>query len=107
MRVVRHSSKEAVDQVNDFVAAYNQGRDTSGAEQPAIDALNHSAEPSQGNINGPVSQQLREALNAYNDAAHEVASAIRAHAGTDNSTSGSISSTTPRPKRVKLCRASL
>ena len=61
------SSKEAVDKVNDFVAAYNRGGDTSGVEGPAVDALNHSADSVEGDTNGPLSQQLREALTAYAD----------------------------------------
>ena len=47
------SSKEAVDKVNDFVAAYNQGGDTTGAEGPAIDALNHSADAVEGDMQRP------------------------------------------------------
>jgi hypothetical protein len=101
------SSKEAVDRVNDYVAATNQGRDTSGTEQPAIDALNHSAEAVAGDNKGPVSQQLREALNAYNDAAHEVAGAIRAHAGIDQFNQRVNQLNDTKTVAVKLCRASL
>jgi hypothetical protein len=101
------SSKEAVDRVNDYVAATNQGRDTSGTEQPAIDALNHSAEAVAGDNNGPVSQQLREALTAYNDAAHEVAGAIRAHAGIDQFNQRVNQLNDTKTTAVKLCRASL
>ena len=69
--------------MNDFVAAYNRGGDTAAAEGPAIDALNHSADAVEADINGPLSQQLRDALNAYDDAARDVANAIRAHAAID------------------------
>ena len=101
------SSKEAVDRVNDFVAATNQGRDTSGAEQPAIDALNHSAEAVAGDNKGPLSQELREALNAYDNAARDMAGAIRAHAGIDqfNQRVGQLNDT--KTAAVKVCRASL
>jgi hypothetical protein len=101
------SSKEAVDKVNDYVAATNQGRDTSVAEQPAIDALTHSAETVAGDIKGPVSQQLREALNAYNDAARDVAGAIRAHAGIDQFNQRVNQLNDTKTTAVKLCRASL
>ena len=37
------SSKDAIDKVNRFVAAYNAGRNTGPAEGPAVDALNDSA----------------------------------------------------------------
>ena len=101
------SSKEAVDRVNDFVAAYNRGGDTSGAEQPAIDALNHSADAVEGDNNGPLSQQLREALNAYNDAARDVANAIRAHAGIDQFNQRVNQLNDAKTEAVKRCRASL
>ncbi len=101
------SSKEAVDRVNDYVAATNQGRDTTVTEQPAIDALTHSAEAVAGDIKGPVSQQLREALNAYNDAARDVAGAIRAHAGIDQFNQRVNQLNDTKTTAVKLCRASL
>jgi hypothetical protein len=101
------SSKEAVDRVNDYVAATNQGRDTSGTEQPAIDALNHSAETVAGDNKGPISQQLQEALNAYNDAARDVAGAIRAHAGIEQFNQRVNQLNDTKTTAVKLCRASL
>lgn len=99
------SSKEAVDKVNDFVSAFNRGGDTSGAEQPAIDALTHSADTVEGDSNGPLSRQLREALNAYNDAAREVAKAIRAHAGTDQFNQRVNQLNDAKTEAVKRCRA--
>ena len=101
------SSKEAVDRVNDFVAAYNRGGDTSGVEGPAVDALNHSADTVEGDTNGPLSQQLREALNAYDDAARDVAKAIRAHAGTDEFNQRVNQLNDTKTEAVKRCRASL
>ena len=84
--------------MNDFVAAYNQGRDTTPSEGPAIDTLNHSADLVEGNTGGPLSQDLHQALNAYADAARDLANAIRSHGEMESSISASISSTTPRPK---------
>jgi hypothetical protein len=101
------SSKEAVDRVNDFVAAYNRGGDTSGVEGPAVDALNHSADTVEGDTNGPLSQQLREALTAYDDAARDVAKAIRAHAGTDEFNQRVNQLNDTKTEAVKRCRASL
>ena len=101
------SSKEAVDKVNDFVAAYNHGGDTTGAEGPAVDALNHSADAVEGDTNGPLSQELREALNAYDDAARGVAKAIRAHAGTDEFNQRVNQLNDTKTEAVKRCRASL
>ncbi len=101
------SSKEAVDRVNDFVAAFNRGGDTSGAEGPAVDALNHSADTVEGDTNGPLSQELREALNAYDDAARDVAKAIRAHAGSDEFNHRVNQLNDAKTEAVKRCRASL
>ncbi|HEY2199144.1 MAG TPA: hypothetical protein VGH69_15815 [Mycobacterium sp.] len=101
------SSKEAVDRVNDFVAAYNRGGDTSAAEQPAIDALTHSADAVEGDSNGPLSQQLREALNSYNDAARGVANAIRAHSGIDQFNQRVNLLNDAKGEAVKRCRAAL
>jgi hypothetical protein len=101
------SSKDAVDRVNEFVAAYNQGRDTSSAEGPAVDALNHSADAVEGDVNGPFSQQLREDLNAYDDAARGVAKAIRAHAGMDEFNQRINQLNDAKARAAKSCRASL
>lgn len=100
------SSKDAIDKVNDFVAAYNQGRDTTSTEGPAIDALNHSADVVAGNTSGPLSQELREALNAYGDAARDVANAIRAHAATAEFNRRVNQLNDSKTKAVKLCLAS-
>jgi hypothetical protein len=101
------SSKEAVDRVNDFVAAYNNSGNTSSAEGPAVDALNHSADTVEGDANGPLSQELREALNTYDDAARNVAKAIRAHAGTDEFNKRVNQLNDAKTEAVKRCRASL
>jgi hypothetical protein len=100
-------SKDAVDKVNDFVAAYNAGGDTSASEGPAIDALNHSAEVVEANENGPLSQQLRESLNAYADAARDMANAIRAHAGMDEFNRRVNQLNDTKTEAVKLCRTSV
>ncbi len=76
------TSKDAIDKVNAFVAAFNQGRSTGPTEGPAIDALNDSASAVSGSLSGALSSQLGDALNAYIDAARAVASAIGTHAST-------------------------
>lgn len=100
------SSKDAVDKVNDFVAAYNAGGDTRSAEGPAIDALNHSADVVAGSISGPLSQDLREQLTAYSDAARQVADAIRTHAATGDFNQRVNQLNDTKTKVVKLCLAS-
>jgi hypothetical protein len=101
------TSKDAVDKVNDFVAAYNQGRDTTPSEGPAVDTLNHSAELVEGNSGGPLSQDLHQALNAYADAARDLAKAIRAHGEMAEFNQRVNQFNDTKTEAVKLCRASL
>jgi hypothetical protein len=100
------TSKDAIDKVNDFVAAYNQGRDTTPTEGPAIDALNHSADVVSGNVSNPLSADLRDALNAYGDAARDVANAIGTHAESAEFNRRVNQLNDTKTKAVKLCLAS-
>jgi hypothetical protein len=101
------TSKDAVDKVNDFVAAYNQGGDTTANEGPAIDTLNHSADLVVADSGGPLSDDLHHALNAYADAARDLAAAVRSHGdmGAFNQRVNQFNDT--KSEAVKLCRASL
>ncbi len=101
------TSKDAVDKVNDFVAAYNQGRDTTPAEGPAVDTLNHSADLVQHDTSGPVSQDLQQALNAYADAARDLANTIRSHAGMAEFNQRVNQFNDTKTEAVKQCRASI
>jgi hypothetical protein len=101
------SSKDAVDKVNDFVAAYNQGRDTTPSEAPAIETLNHSAEMVGENSGGPLSQELHQALNAYADAARDLATTIRSHGEMTEFNQRVNQFNDTKTEAVKLCRASL
>jgi hypothetical protein len=74
------TSKDAIDKVNAFVSAVNANQRTGPTEGPAIQALNNSAATVDGSINSGLSQQLRDAFNAYVDAARAVANAIGTHA---------------------------
>jgi serine/threonine protein kinase len=100
------SSKDAVDKVNDYVAAFNQGRDTTPSQGPAIDALNHSADEAEKMTNGPLPQQLREALNAYSDAARGVAGAIRAHPAPDEFNQRVNQLNDTKSEAINRCQAS-
>jgi hypothetical protein len=104
------SSKDAIEKVNDFVSAYNQGRDTESTEGPAIEALNHSAEVIAGSIGAssgsPLSAGLRDALNAYGAAARDVAGAIGTHSGTGEFNQRVNQLNDAKTKAVKLCLAS-
>jgi hypothetical protein len=101
------TSKDAVDKVNDFVAAYNQGRDTTPSEAPAIDTLNHSADLVEGSSGGPLSQDLHHALNAYADAARDLANTIRSHGGMDAFNQRVNQFNDTKTEAVKQCRAAI
>jgi hypothetical protein len=99
------TSKDAIDKVNGFVAAFNQGRDPAAKEGPAVDALNNSADQVAGSISDPLSQQLRDALNAYGDAARNVANAIRSHAPTSEFNQDVNQLNDTKTKAAQLCLA--
>ena len=100
------SSSAAIDKVNVFVKTYNQGNNTGPTEGPAIDALNDSASTVGNSLNDAMSSELRDAFNAYVDAARAVANAIGAHAssGEFNRRVDQLNDT--KTKALKLCLAS-
>ncbi|OBI46285.1 hypothetical protein A5707_21805 [Mycobacterium kyorinense] len=99
------TSKDAIEKVNAFVAAFNQGRDTASAEGPAVDALNNSADVVAGSISDPLSGAVRDALNSYVDAARDVANAIRAHAPTSEFNQRVDQLNDTKTKTVRSCLA--
>ena len=100
------SSSAAIDQVNIFVKAYNQGANTGPTEGPAIDALNDSASTVGGSLNDAMSAQLRDAFNAYVDAAHAVANAIGTHASTGEFNKRVDQLNDTKTKALKMCLGS-
>ncbi len=71
------SSVDAVTAVNDFVKAFNQGAaDAAAKSGPAVDALNHSADAVLRSMSDPLIPELKDAMNAWVDAARGVATAI-------------------------------
>jgi hypothetical protein len=100
------TSKTAIDSVNAFVAAFNQGKNTGPTEGPAIDALNNTANTTAGGINDALSQEMKDAMNAYVDASRGVANAIATHAasGEFNRRVDQLNDT--KTKVVKLCQGS-
>jgi hypothetical protein len=78
------SSVDAVTAVNNYVDAYNKNAaDVATKSGPAIDALNHSADVVARSISDPLAPDLRDALNAWVDAARGVATAIAGNYGPD------------------------
>ena len=100
-----NSSKDAIEKVNAFVGAFNQGRNTAVVEGPAIDALNNSADIVARSISDPLSQELRDALNSYVDASRQVANVIRAHAPTSEFNRQVDQLNDTKSKTVKACLA--
>lgn len=80
--VLSHSSVDAVDAVNGFVRAVNNGTGDSKAKAgPAIDALNRAADLVTGSLSDPLSPELANALRAWADASRNVAGSISRQAG--------------------------
>jgi hypothetical protein len=99
------TGKDATDKVNEFVGAFNEGRDTAPTEGPAIDALNNSADAVAGSLSNALSSELRGALNAYADAARAVANAIGAHASASEFNRRVDRFNDTKTKAVRLCIA--
>ncbi|WP_077088922.1 hypothetical protein [Mycobacterium rhizamassiliense] len=100
------TSKEAIDKVNVFVGAFNAGRNTGPTEGPAVDALNNSASTVSNSFNDALSSQLKDAFNAYVDAAHDVANAIGTHAPTGEFNRRVDRLNKTKTAALKLCLAS-
>ncbi|MBY0441300.1 MAG: hypothetical protein K2Q25_04075 [Mycobacteriaceae bacterium] len=100
------TSKDAIDKVNDYVSAFNDGRSTGPTEDPAIAALNGSADAVAGSFSDALSPELHDTLNDWVEAAHAVANAIAIHASTSefNNRVDRLNST--KTRALKLCLAS-
>jgi hypothetical protein len=101
-----NTSSAAIDKVNAFVGAFNAGRGTGPTEGPAIQALNDSASTVSSSFNDALSQQLKDAFNAYIDAARAVANAIGTHAATGEFNRRVDQLNDTKTKALKLCLAS-
>jgi hypothetical protein len=78
------SSVDSITAVNDYVKAFNENAPDAGAKAgPAIDSLNHSADLVAQSVSDPLTPELRDALNAWVDAARGVANAIAGNYGPD------------------------
>jgi hypothetical protein len=78
------SSVDSIAAVNDYVKAFNaNSADAQSKAGPAVDSLNHSADLVAQSISDPLTQELKDALNAWVDAARGVATAIAGNYGPD------------------------
>lgn len=100
------SSADAIEAVNAYVSAFNQGAtDLSATEGPAVDALNKSADAVAAGITDAIPAELKGAFTDWVDGAHATASAITGHAGPGefNQTIKDLNDT--RSKALSLCDA--
>lgn len=100
------SSSDAVDTVNKYVEAFNNGGDIPGTAAPAVEALNHSADEVAGAINEKLSAELKGAFDTYVEAARGVATAISAKAPVSVYNARKDELNKAREKGMALCRAS-
>ena len=78
------SSVDAITAVNNYVEAFNKSAtDAAAKAAPAIDGLNHSADLVAGGVSDTLAPNLRDALNAWVDAARGLATAIAGNYGPD------------------------
>jgi fibronectin type 3 domain-containing protein len=78
------SSVDSISAVNYYVQAFNSNDpDAASKAGPAVDSLNHSADAVAQSISDPMPPELRDALNAWVDAARGVANAIAGNYGPD------------------------
>ena len=78
------SSVDAITAVNNYVEAFNKSAaDAVAKAAPAIDGLNHSADLVAGSVSDTLAPNLRDALNAWVDAARGLATAIAGNYGPD------------------------
>ena len=100
------TSADAIDAVNAYVSAFNDGGgNTTATEGPAVDALNQSADAVAGSITDAIPAELKQAFTDWVDGARATAKAIteRAPAGEFNTTIGALNDT--RSNALSLCDA--
>ena len=100
------SSVDAITAVNDYVKAFNENAaDVQAKAGPAIDSLNHSADLVARSISDPLSQELKDAMNAWVDAARGVAAAIAGNYGPDEFNAAVTKLNDVKTKALDLCDA--
>ncbi len=101
------SSVDAITAVNNYVDAFNQNAADVGAQAgPAIDALNHSADLVARSMSDALMPELRDALNAWVDAARGVATAIAGNYGPDEFNVAITRLNDSKTTALNLCDAS-
>jgi hypothetical protein len=100
------SSVDAITAVNNYVDAFNKNAaDSAVKAPPAIDALNHSADLVGRSLSDPLSPDLRDALNAWVDAARGLAAAIAGSFGPDEFNAAITKLNDTKTTALNLCDA--
>lgn len=100
------TSADAIDSVNAYVDAFNEGGgNVAATEGPAVDALNHSADAVAASVTAVIPNEMRDAFDAWVDGARQTAKAIatKASPGEFNDAVDSLNGT--RSTALKLCDA--
>ena len=100
------SSVDAITAVNAYVEAFNQSAaDADAMAGPAIDALNHSADLVARSVSDPLTPELKDAMNAWVDAARGLAVAIAGNYGPDEFNSAITQLNETKVTALNLCDA--
>jgi hypothetical protein len=100
------SSVDAVTAVNNYVDAFNKtAADATAKAAPAVDALNHSADLVAGSVSDTLTPNLRDALNAWVDAARGLATAIAGNYGMEEFNAAIAKLNDTKSTALNLCDA--
>ena len=100
------SSVDAITAVNNYVDAFNRNAaDAAAKAPPAIDALNHSADLVARSVSDTLTPDLRDALNAWVDAARGLATAIAGNYGPDDFNAAISKLNDTKTTALNLCDA--
>ena len=100
------SSVDAVTAVNNYVDAFNKtAADATAKAAPAIDELNHSADLVAGSVSDTLTPNLRDALNAWVDAARGLATAIAGNYGMEEFNAAIAKLNDSKSTALNLCDA--
>ena len=100
------SSVDAITAVNNYVDAFNRNAaDAAAKAPPAIDALNHSADLVARSVSDTLTPDLRDALNAWVDAARGLATAIAGNYGPDEFNTAISKLNDTKTTALNLCDA--
>src|SRR3954467_7849559 len=105
-KALSSSSVDPVTAVNNYVDAFNKNAaDAAAKAPPAIDALNHSADLVGRSLSDPLSPDLRDALNAWVDAARGLAAAIAGNFGPEEFNAAITKLNDTKTVALNLCDA--